>query len=278
MDVPEPGVAVTASDHCRRAEALHRRGVARLQQGDARGAYEEFKEASRLDPNNMELWQKYDETYRSVASELALEHAANAAQAPAPAPQAPAPFEPQDMPPTFTFSRPPRVSVQESLVHDPDAAERARDVEARMFRGHLFITGGWAHDANTRLPKHGERQDGAEGAEARKGFQFVMSNRRIFIVIFGCWLVTWIVVVVHYQVLNKKASGKFGGIAAVLWSVVVIVMMRLVWNCLKSGPVIFLTLPDGLKILCGLVILLSVIWHYASGVDQNKRGSLSNLS
>merc|ERR1711862_460247 len=42
--------------------------------GNVREAYEDLKEASRLDPNNMVIWQKYEEAYRAVQKTLAEEH------------------------------------------------------------------------------------------------------------------------------------------------------------------------------------------------------------
>lgn len=56
-----------------KALALHRCGLARQRLGDARGAYEDFREAARLEPRSIEIWQSYEEAYRVVEAEIAKE-------------------------------------------------------------------------------------------------------------------------------------------------------------------------------------------------------------
>ena len=51
--------AVSATD-------FYQIGLGHLHRGDLRAAYEEFREATRIDPTNFEIWQKYEETYREV--------------------------------------------------------------------------------------------------------------------------------------------------------------------------------------------------------------------
>merc|ERR1719383_126580 len=71
FDTPRTDESVT--DSSTRASALYDVGLARLQLGDVRGAYEDFKEASRLEPTNMTIWQSYDDAYHQIEHVLTAE-------------------------------------------------------------------------------------------------------------------------------------------------------------------------------------------------------------
>ena len=44
------------------AADFYQLGLNHLSRGNLRAAYEELREASRLDPTNFEMWMKYEET------------------------------------------------------------------------------------------------------------------------------------------------------------------------------------------------------------------------
>eukprot|EP00927_Polykrikos_kofoidii_P016119 TRINITY_DN17241_c0_g1_i1.p1 TRINITY_DN17241_c0_g1~~TRINITY_DN17241_c0_g1_i1.p1 ORF type:complete len:308 (+),score=27.07 TRINITY_DN17241_c0_g1_i1:98-1021(+) len=50
-------------------------GDARRRLGDIRGAYEDFREAARMDPTNMAAWEKYEDAYRAAENLIADDHA-----------------------------------------------------------------------------------------------------------------------------------------------------------------------------------------------------------
>lgn len=52
------------------AADFYQLGLNHLSRGNLRAAYEELREASRLDPGNFEMWQKYEETYYLVEEEI----------------------------------------------------------------------------------------------------------------------------------------------------------------------------------------------------------------
>lgn len=53
---------------------LYQCGLGLLNCGDVQGAYEDFREAARLQPQNMEIWAKYEEAYRAVEPKIAEIH------------------------------------------------------------------------------------------------------------------------------------------------------------------------------------------------------------
>ena len=59
MDGTDVSAIAAARDH-------YQIGLGHLQRGNFLAAYEEFREATRIDPTNFEIWQKYEETYREA--------------------------------------------------------------------------------------------------------------------------------------------------------------------------------------------------------------------
>merc|ERR1712146_815208 len=77
MTTKSPPLLKQGSDiqtRAQRAQMHYDIACLRWDHGNVREAYEDLKEASRLDPNNMVIWQKYEEAYRAVQKTLAEEH------------------------------------------------------------------------------------------------------------------------------------------------------------------------------------------------------------
>jgi len=273
-----------------RAQALYQLGLTRLEHGDVREAYEDLKEASRLEPNNLEMWQKYEEAYSIVQQTLAKEHQRTAAMAPppratmreqpswgAPPPRSAASRNPKaapldDLPPTFTFVK----RSMGSVDMDEEAEDRSLQLQARMLRGGLL-------DSAPAAVQPGRMAELGYGSEvipshdpteydqpAAMGFN--VESPKVLKGTIACWAVIWFSVMYYYQISSCQKDQEEIAIAnscqqiswpwVVFWTVFIIAISGATWSCAISCRVKHFNLSDGIKLSCGLIIAIAVLWHY----------------
>lgn len=273
----------------KRANALYQNGLTFLQYGQLRDAFGEFKEATRLDPNNMEIWQKYEETYRAIEPELNAEHArresaprhTSAQAASSSQPLGPLTREPlkqgsgdrstksgsggNEIPPTFTFTSPTgnRGLQDVNLTADPDEhAEGAELIADRMFRGHL------ARD-NPRLRGDDDVDypiivPSSERRPQAKTLLSEVKRQKVFVTNLVIWLSVMSAVMYYYQVDRKQQYGQpISYVGIVFFSLLIVAFAVGCWKCVTAERPIFVSLSDASKIVCGVIIGVCVIWHYS---------------
>lgn len=252
-----------------KACALYQCGLGRLQLGDVRGAYEDFKEAARIEPRDLEIWRRYEETYRDVEAEMEAE----LAQCPTAATSisggrglslderaSSAGGEHRQLPPKHFTLKDTQHQYNEEVVSPVGASGVAAEVQARLLRpvqrqrrhsmGEAAV--GRAHvDSNASFG----------GAAGREQLEITFIANRVYLVIFCSWITTWGFVIYHYRYQRRArtrvettemfcGSGAFG---LFLW---------LIWRRRKSKTPIVISLSDATKILSGLVILACTLYHY----------------
>jgi hypothetical protein len=262
--------------------------------GNVREAYEDLKEASRLDPNNMVIWQKYEEAYRAVQKTLAEEHleqrsggavgmyaAGTSAQRPPSSAASDRPLnrsassrradrvgnaapETQEPPPTFTFLRA-GGSPMGLLSDEPEAEsdERSQAIQERMFRGHRGLEAD--EQTRQRMAALGFQEatslPDATTSETRSGLAYNMENPKIFAATVGCWVIIWLLVGWHYEISSCAFWKDVDWTRVIVWCSVIAAVAVGVSFSAKRGRTVFLSLSDGIKIICFLVIVAAVLWH-----------------
>lgn len=271
--------------HRPKAAALYQVGVARFELGDIRGAYDDLKEAARIEPQNVHIWQKYEEAYASVEREIAQEHAAQH-QASRERQVQSGHSEYLGAPPRFTFVASTEACMQplQNVVEvaDADAQDRALALQAGMLRGVLggdretHRSGGhdqvW-HQSDLHVrgravseSEHWEHLDTRYLTEV----EVRAINPRNFIGIGMCWITILCNVFIHYRYKTSSLPNKF----AIFWQVAGIVVVcsffaALSWRFLKTSG-FQMSLSDGIKALCFVLIQCCVFYFYVGG-DGNHR-------
>lgn len=281
-----------------KAAALYQVGLARLQLGDVRGAYEDLKEAARLEPQNTQIWQKYEETYALVESEIAQEHAAEQQaarhrQAQPGGPESGGRQEYLGPPPRFTLVDPNEASLQplQTVAEsaDAEAQDRALALQAGMLRGVLAggreVHLGGSHDqvrgqgtgnGRGRAMTEGEDREDV-GTRYRADVEFQAVNPRLFIGICLCWITILCNGYIHYSYKHNVLPNKSAIFLQVVAMVVVCCLFAwLSWRCLKTNRAFRMSLSDGIKVLCCIIIQFCVCYFYISAGDRpNAPGATS---
>lgn len=304
----ESGPRDIASASKSRAKALYQNGLTYLQIGRVRDAFGEFKEATRLDPTNREIWQKYEETYREVEAELNAEHAvlvkpsqnqaASSSQPLVSKPVVSGPLERKPiekvsserasklrgsnaLPPTFTFNVPSAdADSQFPNPHDepsPEQDERSRQVAARMFKGHVTRDSpGTRNDDDLNFQ---DRNVQSRSLAPAKTLLNEMMKRKVFVTNLALWLLILSTVLYYYQIDRKLHYDQpVSPIGLLLFSSLIVCFAIGVWKCVTAEQPIFVSLSDASKIVCGLIIIVCVIWHYSRRRSPNTKHGLVVLS
>ncbi|CAE7239814.1 PABPC5, partial [Symbiodinium natans] len=161
------------------ASNFYQLGLGHLHGGNVRAAYEDFREAARIDPTDFQIWQKYEETYRQVEGDIAEQHRENSADRNFRSLRA---AEPQVKAPRhFTLKVSRSFSTLEAAGEDVDE-ENARAVFLRG--GSLFAS----------------PQADPEGKD--DNLEMVTTSPRRYFFILLAWSLTWLLVVYHYRTLG----------------------------------------------------------------------------
>mmetsp|Transcript_49385 Transcript_49385/g.86998 ORF Transcript_49385/g.86998 Transcript_49385/m.86998 type:complete len:335 (-) Transcript_49385:90-1094(-) len=287
----ESGPRDIAEASKKRANALYQNGLTYLQIGRVRDAFGEFKEATRLDPGNREIWQQYEETYREVEAELNAEqavlaspHRSQAASSSQPLVSKPVvsgplekkPFEkaPSErfskvmgvssaLPPTFTFNKPKDRGLKDLNLHHESLSEqdeRSRQVADRMCRGHLTRDSpGMRNDDDLQF------QDlVVQNHTPAKTLIHEVMKRKVFVTNLMIWLFIMSTVLYYYQVDRKiHYDQPLSPIGILFFGTLIVCFAVGCWKCVTAEQPIFVSLSDASKIVCGLIIVVCVIWHYS---------------
>lgn len=252
-----------------KAAALYHVGVARFELGDVRGAYDDLKEAARIEPQNAHIWQKYEEAYATVEREIAQEHAAQQSRE---RQVQSGHFEYLGAPPRFTFVALSEACMQPlqnvGQVADADAQDRALALQAGMLRGVLggdreTHRSGDSHVRGRAISEseHWEHLD----TRSRTEVEMHASNPRIFIGIGMCWITILCNVFIHYRYKTSSLPNTLAIFGQVVGIVVVCSFFAcLSWRFLKTSG-IRMSLSDGIKLLCFVLIQCCVCYFYISG-------------
>lgn len=274
-----------------RAMMMYDIGVTRFETGDIREAYEDLKEASRLDPNNMVIWQKYDEVYRAAAPLLSEEHlkspkarqrawesttsSKSSTRMQKGAAGSSSGNRDNEIPPTFTFHRSQRNAPMGLLPHEePESEERSKEIE-RMAARQLQLTRGDDSDLG-RDRQHMAHLGFAEASfdlgvtRDRNGLRYEMRSKKVewphiwktFFATLACWVTSWLAVVIHYQIMRKAEDE----VPINWWEVgigvcVVLGVALAVTSCVIRGSTCYLSFSDVIKICCGIIIVVAVLWY-----------------
>lgn len=109
------------------ASALHKSALARLQLGDVHGAYGDLGAAARLEPNDLVIWQRYEEAYRLVEAQCVDDQADQAASGFADSTSGAPSLDPLSKTGPCSLGRAPHAfRVDEVPARPPQAADAAR--------------------------------------------------------------------------------------------------------------------------------------------------------
>eukprot|EP00929_Paragymnodinium_shiwhaense_P082228 TRINITY_DN43277_c0_g1_i1.p1 TRINITY_DN43277_c0_g1~~TRINITY_DN43277_c0_g1_i1.p1 ORF type:complete len:278 (-),score=32.44 TRINITY_DN43277_c0_g1_i1:160-993(-) len=250
-------VASLASD----GEALFRCGEARWRLGDLRGAYEDFREAARLEPTNLEIWQRYEETYRAVEHLIAEEHAAQGLG-----------VSRQDIdespPPVFSFVE----TMQAYDSEDSDLEDHANtvamqsnedNVDVDIGMASVFSTGGDGGSGGSggglrRRPRSSSNSSSQRAGTSTTRVEFAISNRRTFLATQISWFAMGSMVV-YYNLFKNDGFSRLE--AALSFAVLVFAPYRM-WTGSRRKLQVSISLNDVIKACCGMVVLACCIYHY----------------
>mmetsp|Transcript_36862 Transcript_36862/g.68682 ORF Transcript_36862/g.68682 Transcript_36862/m.68682 type:complete len:235 (+) Transcript_36862:60-764(+) len=211
-------------------------GLGHLHGGDVRAAYEDFREAARIDPTDFQIWQKYEETYRQVEGDIAeqhREHGSDSMRTPLSS------REQVKAPRHFTLKVSRSFSTLEAAGEDVDE-ENARAVFLRG--GSLF--------ASSKEPE----------VDKEDNMEMVTTSPRRYFFILVAWSLTWLLVVYHYRYQERRRSGAMGPLEAFGWvAFVLAVLAYVVWR--HHQRPFHLRASDVIKILAVLVILICIVYH-----------------
>lgn len=234
-----------------KAAALFQCGMARLKLEDKRGAYEDFREASRIDPQNVEIWQKYEETYREVEDEINADHAAN----PQVQQSRHSVSREEGAPRHFTLKKaitnPSRMAATSSAGRgEEQESEHAAPLKATHLRGLHSV----ANDAS----QSGDKTEAGRGGQ--RLVELPVVDEKVWIVANLSWFITWTCVLYHYRFETEKYKNIGWGTTDYLLSICWLAAW--LWVFSKRKTPISLSLSDATKLLCVLIIGLCTTYHY----------------
>lgn len=234
------------------ARALFKCGMGRLQLGDMRGAYEDFKEAARIDPQDMEIWQRYELTYRAVELEMEEEHA-----------------------------RSPGDGAQERRSQSTSSQERRADRADRSAPRHFTIKPGdkFVPVARSGFDLSGGPSQGRQYSESHRrssassypGFlreedeedRLIKKGDCKFVSTISAWVFIWLMVMFHYLKQQPREVGHRGKITwLILASVGFWFVVGQAWHHRNSAVPITYSMSFAVKTTCIVIISLATSWHY----------------
>lgn len=227
------------------AEALYERGVASRKAGDLRSAYEDFKEASRLDPG-IKYWQAYDEVHQGLEAELTAEQASEATRAAAAAAA--------------------RTMMERRTIRQQSKRWSVIDAGRMSMDGSASPLSCQEPRSAPSRPRMTQRMTMAATSASNSnsgssaGIRF--SGSRMYVT--AC-LVTWGMVIFHYRFDSNAGDMDWREVCACVC--VLCVLPGLIWWCVRRwcghwNQQIEISLSDAIKICSILVILLNVAFHY----------------
>jgi len=238
-----------------------------------RGAYDDFKEAARLEPRDFEIWQKYEETYRAVESEVEEELASFPwSPSRSSAERARQTVLRQRPPQHFSLRRPSEVKLDPEVLQahargSLTGEEAAVDMQVRALRpAHRLL-----HGRSGSVDQAGEQsQQPLPGASSSSGpgraqarFEVKLVNSKNYMVVYLSWVITWLTVLYHYRVqlnFRKVTSNIEMILGTLLWGLVTGVL----WWLRKRRTSLSLSLTDAVKIISLVIIAICTVWHYCS--------------
>ncbi|CAJ1344291.1 unnamed protein product [Effrenium voratum] len=214
------------------ATDFYQLGLGHLKHGDLRAAYEEFREATRMDPTNFEIWQMYEETYRKVEKDIEAQHLTRR-----PVESLAGRRENGTALPHFTLK------VSRSTSSFADDGEDVDEAHARA----VFLRGGslFAHYVPEVQP-------------AVDNLEMVAGNPKIYFCMLLSWLLTFLMVIYHYRARihhrGMHAGEKCGWVALALAALIYVVRRH-------QQQHFRLRASDVIKVLCLLVIFVCTLYH-----------------
>mmetsp|Transcript_13525 Transcript_13525/g.31792 ORF Transcript_13525/g.31792 Transcript_13525/m.31792 type:complete len:293 (+) Transcript_13525:20-898(+) len=271
----------TEANSSSRARALYRCGLGRLRVGDQRGAYNDFKEAARLEPQNWEIWQKYEESYQAV--ELGEQELMPGAGCRSGTRDSRSALPPKHW--RFTAQRLSEVEVEMQSLHKDFGSARGskppREVEERV-----ATIDGQAHTAQRVVAAAGTLPEVAEGSagdsvaeppgQSMGGaygtrIEFTVGSNQTYVVIHIAWLVTWFTVLHHY----RRHRSLPAIIEMITGSLLFALVMWLLWWFRKRRAEVSISLSDAVKVISLAAMLALTIWHYCS-LSEGKTSRTEN--
>ena len=215
------------------ATDFYQLGLGHLQRGDLRSAYEEFREAARIDPTNFEIWQQYEETYREVENDIDAQHRHFTIGT-----------RQQVMTPRQSSLRTTRsASIFEDIGEDVDDAH----ARAVFLRGGSLFTD-WK----------------PEEQAAEDNLEMVTRSPRLYFAVLVAWLMTFLLVI--YFLRARVRDRKMPIWEHCLWILLALAALVYVVRRHRQRP-LRVTASDVIKILCVLVVFVCSLYHIS---QQNK--------
>mmetsp|Transcript_26514 Transcript_26514/g.54772 ORF Transcript_26514/g.54772 Transcript_26514/m.54772 type:complete len:240 (-) Transcript_26514:8-727(-) len=225
------------------ASNFYQLGLGHLHGGDVRAAYEDFREAARIDPTDFEIWQKYEETYRQVEGDIAEQHREHNVDRTVRSLRAP-PERQVKAPRHFTLKVSRSFSALEAAGEDVDE-ENARAVFLRG--GSLFTS----------------QQVDVEVKD--ESLEMIATSPRRYFFILLAWSLTGLLTVYHYRSL--EGARKMDPFEVFGWVALVLAMLAYaVWR--HHQRPFRLRASDVIKILAVLVILICALYHIAQTAEK----------
>ncbi|CAE7761618.1 mrd1 [Symbiodinium microadriaticum] len=225
------------------ASNFYQLGLGHLHGGDVRAAYEDFREAARIDPTDFEIWQKYEETYRQVEGDIAEQHREHNVDRTVRSLRAP-PERQVKAPRHFTLKVSRTFSALEAAGEDVDE-ENARAV---FLRGGSLFTSQQA-DVDVK----------------DESLEMIATSPRRYFFILLAWSLTGLLTVYHYRSL--EGARKMNPLEVFGWVALVLVMLvYAVWR--HHQRPFRLRASDVIKILAVLVILICALYHIAQTAEK----------
>ena len=220
--------AVSATD-------FYQIGLGHLHRGDLRAAYEEFREATRIDPTNFEIWQKYEETYREVEGDIEAQHRN----------RRPIETETRERgkaPRHFTLKVTRSASLFEEVGEDVDDSH----ARAVFLRGGSLFTD-WK----------------PEEQAAEDNLEMVTRSPRLYFSVLLAWLGTFLLVIYHFRA--RVPGNQMPVWEICLWILLALAALVYIVRRHRQQP-FRLTASDVIKILCLLVVFVCSLYH----ISQNR--------
>lgn len=215
--------AVSATD-------FYQIGLGHLHRGDLRAAYEEFREATRIDPTNFEIWQKYEETYREVEGDIEIQHRNRT-------PIETETWERGKAPRHFTLKVTRSASLFEEVGEDVDDSH----ARAVFLRGGSLFTD-WK----------------PEEQAAEDNLEMVTRSPRLYFSVLLAWLGTFLLVIYH---LRARVPDKEMPVWEIcLWILLALAALVYIVRRHRQQP-FRVSASDVIKILCVLVVFVCTLYH-----------------
>jgi len=101
-----------------------------------------------------------------------------------------------------------------------------------------------------------------------------MQSPKLVMASIFCWLVIWLIVTYYYQIAKKRHEDRDVSVPKImLWTCVILSAGAGAWRFATHCRVKYLSMSDGIKMTCGIVIVIAVLWHKLWQEPQWKESS-----